>query len=478
MPTSRADINAPGTPRQPPVADGGLEDFPADPVSCMRRLHQAHGNLAALEGNGRRIVFVFGPEYNQRVLGDARTFHSQFFTLRGPRRSAQRRLTSGLLSMNGDQHKRHRRMVMGPFQKKAISAYHDAVCRLAGDMLDDWRPGQTRDMHAEMTRFMRRVTSAILFGLDEPTHAYEAGEMLDRWVEMNHRAGLGAFLTGPAFAADYEELLDLAERLEACIQSMIDARRAGENLGNDVLSILIRAHGEQGDIGDDELIGHVALLFGAAHLTTANSFTWTLFLLAQHPAVMRALDDEMRAAFPGSTPEPEHVGRMPLLERVIKESMRVLPASAYSQRVTVKPAELGSCRLPPDTPVIFSQFITHHMPELYPQPEAFRPERWETISPSAYAYLPFGAGQRMCIGGPLAMMILKTVLPMILKRYRLGVVPGASIDGKVVSTMLGPVTSVPMRIHPPDGRFESHPVTGNIHTLVDLPQPTAFARAA
>jgi cytochrome P450 len=128
--------------------------------------------------------------------------------------------------------------------------------------------------------------------------------------------------------------------------------------------------------------------------------------------------------------------------------------------------------------VIFSQFITHHKPELFPEPDRFLPDRWLEISPSPYAYLPFGAGPRMCLGAPLAMMILKTALPMILKRYSVSMQPGAEVSGKVISTMLGPTTTVPMLVSRPDGRFQSQPVTGNIHSMVDLVEAPAAGRKA
>lgn len=451
-----------------PVTVGRLRDFPDDPVGCMQRLYARHGGLAALQEDSTRIYFVFAPRWNQRVLSDGKTFHSRFFTVRGPRKSAQRRVTSGLLSMNGDEHKQHRRMVMGPFQKKTIAGYHDAIVQLTRDMLDGWQAGEVRDMHAEMTQFMLRVTSGLLFGVDVFETAYRLGEMIDRWVHLNHETGMGAFVPDPAYLESYDRLLALAETLERDIQELIDLRRAKGRRGNDVLSLLLQAYEKEGRINDQELIGHVALMFGAAHLTTAHTFTWTLFLLAQHPSIARDVDAEVRASLAGDAPTQDEIAGLPLVERVLKESMRILPASGYSQRICALPVTLGPFDLPAGAPVVFSQYVTHHIAELYPQPNRFRPDRWLSISPSPYEYLPFGAGPRMCLGGPLAMMILKTALPAILKRCRLSVVPGSEISGKIISTMLGPTTAVPMRVHPADGQFASAAVTGNIHSMVDL----------
>jgi cytochrome P450 len=156
-----------------------------------------------------------------------------------------------------------------------------------------------------------------------------------------------------------------------------------------------------------------------------------------------------------------------LLECVIKESMRVLPSVVYNTRNSTEPFELGPYHLPSGTTVGFSNYITHHMPELYPQPEKFLPQRWLSTTPSPYEYLPFGAGPRICIGATFAMMMLKISLAMIVQRYRLTVAPGSRIDRKVTVT-LSPKYGVPMRIGPPDRQFAKSEVRGNIHEMVDL----------
>ncbi|MCA9055561.1 MAG: cytochrome P450, partial [Planctomycetaceae bacterium] len=292
------------------------------------------------------------------------------------------------------------------------------------------------------------------------------------WVQWNQRIGPAALSSNPALSAQYDGLLASAEELEAAIQELVQRRRAGK-LGNDVLSLLIRAHDAEGGVTDEQLIGHIAVLFGAAHLTSAHTLTWTLFLLSQHPEVMQELHDELQSVLGGETPRPDQLDQLPVLDRVLRESMRVLPASAYSQRMAAQPVDLGPFKLSPGSMVVFSQFITHHLPSLYEQPERFLPDRWKTIAPSAYEYLPFGAGPRMCIGAALGMMQLKISLPNILNRFKLSVAPHSEVNGRVQSTMLFPTGRIPVQIQYQDGRFLSHAVSGNIHTLVDLPPATS-----
>jgi cytochrome P450 len=462
-----------------PVTSGAIADFARDPFECMHRLWQRHGEIAALQEDTQRIHFVFGPEYTKQVLSDPQRYYSQFFAVRGSRNSAQRRVTSGLLSMNGDQHKQHRRMVMEPFQKRMIVGYHDSVLNVARESVENWRAGEVRDISEDMTRYMLRLTSVILFGVDCADLAIRIGEITERWVALNHRVGPAAFVPDPELISKYDELLASAEELEAAVKEMIAMRRNGR-LGFDVLSLLIRAHDDGTTIGDDQLVGHIALLFGAAHLTSAHTLTWALFLLSQHPEIMQSLHDELEQKLGGNAPTAADIDSLPILERVLKESMRILPASSYSQRITAEPVQLGPFSLAPGAVVVFSQLITHHMPEHYEQPQSFNPDRWLTASPSPYAYLPFGNGPRMCIGAALGMMQLKISLISILQRFKVSMVPGASVNARVMSTMLYPEGRVPMLVEQQDGRFVRNAVRGNIHRLVDLPtaETARIARAA
>lgn len=461
-----------------PVTEGRLEDFVSDPIACMRWLQREHGDVAVLRESEQQLAFVFSPELNHRVLSDSKQFYSRFFALRGPKNSAQRRLTCGLLSMNGEEHKQQRRQVSGPFEKRAIGLHHETITTLTAEMLDGWRPGEIRDIATEMTVLARKITSTMLFGMDQMQIALEIGEMLDPWVELNHQLGLAALLPTDHFMPRYDELLSLAQRLELRILDLVRLRREARQPGTDLLSQLIRVHDETGGITSEQLIGHIALLFGAAHMTTANTLGWTLFLLAQHPEVLRPLYRELQA---GEYDEPLAAfdsAKGSLLDRVLRESMRLLPASSYSQRSNSAPVELGPLSLAKNSVVIFSQFMTHHRADLYPNPQVFDPDRWLTITPTPYEYLPFGAGPRLCLGAPLALVTLKTILPLILKQFRLSVVADSEITGRVVSTMLNPIFGLPMEIAAPDGRFATVPVRGNIHTLVDLPAAAQIRRAA
>ena len=480
QPHALAARSAPGV----PITRVDFGEFSRDLFHGIRWLHKLHGPIAMIEDGGQRVVFLFSPEFNQQVLSDTDRFHARFFAVRGPKHSAQRRCTCGLLAMNGEQHRRNRRVVKEPFGLRAISTYGESIVRLTDEMLGGWRHGEVRDVAEEMRQYMLRVTSTLLFGLDDPEVAYRLGDMIARWVELNQEVGVGALVPSERFLQSYEQLLRFAEGLEAEILEMIRRRRESHRPEGDVLSILVRSHDEEGALSDEELVGQAAVLFGAAHMTTAHSLTWTLLLLAQHPSVMGQLWAELQATVgyahgrdipnvaDGSLPKGEQLS---LLDRVIKESMRLLPASAYSQRMNMVAVKLGPLFLPRGTGIVFTPLVTHHLPDLYPQPEKFLPDRWLTLRPSPYAYHPFGAGPRLCIGGPLATAIIRIALRQILARYRLAVVPGSDVSLHIESTMLVPTNGLPMRIHAANGMFDASPIGGNVHELVEFEEAPAFA---
>lgn len=457
------------SPLAQPVESLPLSDFTRDVLGELFRLHDRYGPIAAIEDGGQRLVFLFDPALNHQVLRDTETYQVRFFPIRGPKRSSQRRLTCGLLGMNGPQHTRNRRIVKQPFGLPAIACYRPTIEQITDQWLDGWQPDSTIDLADEMTQFMLAMTSRLLFGMDDYQQSYQLGEQIADWVGLMHDIGAGALVPDDTFGDRYEELLGFAEQLEGSVTSMIARRRAQataqtNETSPDVLSLLLRGHGEMGSLSDEELIGQTCVLFGAAHMTTAHSLTWTLLLLLQHPQVAAEVYREILAPA-GSGGDA--------LSAAIKESMRVLPASAYSQRVTSTRVQIGPLDCPRGTPVVFTPLITHRLPQVYESPRCYSPERWQSISPSPYEYLPFGGGSRMCIGGPLALEIMRVAVPRILRRFGMQVVEGSRIDARVHGTMLGPVASCPVELREADGVFRSVKVTGNITELVDMPTPSA-----
>ncbi len=444
--------------------------FVRDSIRCMvdlqRRCDLFVGqNLLPWGMRGQKSLLAFGPEYNRQILGDIATFRVTPLTAGGPRDSALRRIRHGLIGMNGEEHRQQRQLVSPWFVKKAVDGYRDATVRLVNQQLEGWRPGQLIDLWREMHLLSLRISTHVLFGRESPERAESLGTMSHELFERNFSPWALLFpfkLPGTPFRS----LLRHAELIERTLLEAIARRRQTPTDQPDVLDRLIQAHA-QGQISDAALLGQATVLFFASYETQANSLTWALFLLAQHPTVMADLVDELAGALRGEPPTIEQVEQLPLLDAVLKESMRILTTVPYTIRAVTQPAELGGVPLRFEDRVVCSYYVTHHLPEIYENPQRFDPQRWFTIKPTPYEYLPFGGGPRVCIGRAMALMMMKVTLAMVVQRWRLEMAPGARVD-RVVKVTLGPKHGMPMIVHPPNGRFEAIPVKGNIHEMVDL----------
>ncbi len=387
-------------------SQGNYVRFLRDPVEYMRALHADHGDVAALVKGSNGMIFAFGPKFNQQILSNPATFQCTSLMMPGPKHSAQRRLSDAVFSMNNEVALSRRRLLMPPFHKRSIADYRHTMVELTRGALDTWAVGKPIDMFEEMKQLTLQVSGRLLFGLEQDAPIVKVADMIDLWMKRSTSVPV-RLLRYDWPGTPYRRMLLLAERLEKEILAIADQKLRQSKDADDILSLLLRAHGENGFVTDSELVGQTNLLLLASYETTTTALTWTLFLLAQHPLIARDLCDELKSVLRGDSPTIEQFDRLSLLDAVIKESLRILPPVIYNTRTAVKPVSLGPHPLNIGTTVGFSHYITHHLPELFPDPEKFLPERWSSSSPSPYQYLPFGAGSRTCIGAAFAVMLIK-----------------------------------------------------------------------
>jgi cytochrome P450 len=449
-------------PRAAPLigARGNQIAFLARPVDYMQRLQRAYGPVAALARGSSRYVFVFTPDHIGRLLGDTDTFRNLdagSSPLRMPGGSALERLYAGLTNLNGADHDRHRALMSGPLHGRRLRGYGNEITALAERHVDGWRVGQLRDVYDDMRRLTLEIAVQTLLGLAPDREGERVRRLLHDWMALVfHIPALALPLD--LRGLPYRRLLRVSVELDQEIRAMIAHRRTAAVDGDDVLSTLLQARSNSGvPLDEDELIGETAFLVMAGHATTASALAWTLFLLAQHPHVLSDVVEELDAA---------RDGRAPLLDAAVKESMRLLPPVLWWSRVTARPCELAGHPLPAGARVAYSAYVTHRLPELYPDPERFVPGRWRDATPGPHAYLPFSAGPRRCLGSSFALMEIRLVLMTILRRFALALPDGARIDRGGLM-LCEPRPGMPMVVGPPR-RLPARPslVRGNVAALV------------
>jgi cytochrome P450 len=415
-------------------------------------------------------VLALGPTLNQQVLSPGTNFHPTPLPI-PPGADTLERFYSGILFMHGDRHKKHRRLIAPAFHPTRLEGYSKMIAASAERRLQNWKPGDTVDILKEGRDILIGFMTQMLIGKTSVhDHSVSVGERMED--VKNRSLSLLAWLPMMVPGSPRRELITRARSLYEDLEAIIAKKRASTEDDGDLLTPLIHAHDDDGTaMTAEELIGQLFLLFIGGFESAMTALTWTCYLLAQHPEVAADLHDELTGTLHGNAPTLAQLEKLPLLEAVIKESLRVLPPVFALGRVTAGPVEMGKHRLPPDTEIFLSVYHSQRQPDLYEHPARFLPKRWETINPSSFNYLPFGAGPHTCIGWGLAMIELKIILSVIVQRYRLALPNNVRIDRKIF-TVLGPKPGTRMIVHPQDRQFAASRATvhGHFAEMVDLRQ--------
>jgi cytochrome P450 len=406
-----------------------------NPITRFTQMQARYGNAFAFHVRGRHFTMFIGPDANQYLLATRAAAFTQGASVRlGPV------LGKGLLTSEDPLHATQRRLIQPAFHRGRIEAYQATMAAETARMLDGWRAGTTIDFSAAMHDLTLTIVGRTLFDIDLAQQSSDIGQSVNAMIRFLRFRPVSFFtmqIDLPGFP--YRRYLESKAKMDAMIYSLIAERRAVGTDNGDILSMLLAARDEDGTAMSDTQVRDETLTFLAAgHETTANALGWTFMLLAQHPAVRQRLVDEIATVLGDRLPEPADLARLTWLDCVIKESMRLYPPAWAGTRIAQEEVELRGYRLPAGTIVGFSQYLTHRMPEHFAEPECFRPERFDPDHGEyhpPYAYIPFGAGPRSCIGSGFALMELKTIVPIILQRFSPDLAPGQRIETEPLVTL-------------------------------------------
>ena len=411
-------ISVPAVPGLPLV--GNLLQFRANRLALQ--------DLCARTGPISRVQLAFMPVY---VVTDADLAHEMLSTRATSFRKSRALnflrplLGDGLLTAEGESHKRHRKLLSPAFAPKRLAAYGEIMVEETSNQIARWHAGQKIDLASEMMEMTLAIAGRTMFSADVRRDAPAVAE----GIELAMRAQL-ANLRSPIQLGynwplpRHRRMRRAVKMLDEVVYRMIaEGRARGTDLG-DVLSILLAARDEAGGLSDTQIRDEVMTLFLAGHETTANALTWTWFELARHPDALAKLVAEVDA-LGDRTITVDDLEKLPWNLAVIEEAMRLHPPAYTTGRQTNEDLTLGGHRLPKDSIVAIYIRGIHRRADYYPGPDAFLPERMLADAKKArprHWYLPFGAGPRICIGSHFALLEAQLALATMVQRVRLRVV--------------------------------------------------------
>jgi cytochrome P450 len=402
----------------PPKSIWSLRRAPQDPMAFLQRI-AAEGDLVPFSLGGHRAFLLNHPDYVEDVLV---LNHSKFSKPPALQRSSAL-LGAGLLTAEGELHRRRRRLAQPAFGSDRMEGYAATIARSAARVHERWSDGQTVDMAADMQALTLSVIGHILFGADlEPQAA-----------EVRHALAVASASIDPLFSllAPARRLRPVGNDLRALLDRLIAERLASGDDGDDVLTLLQRAEGSAGQAITDQLRDDLLTLFVAGHDTIANGLTWTWQLLARHPAAEVRLREELERTLRGEPPTFKHLGELTYTGHVLAESLRLYPPSWVITRCALADHEIGHMLIPAGAIIVVSQYLLHRDPRFFSGPLTFDPCRWETGRQETrprLAYFPFGAGPRSCIGQGLATMEGILLLAALAARWRCRAVTPVDCD--------------------------------------------------
>lgn len=418
------------------------------PLTFLTRISREFGDVTRFTVTRHSAWFVNHPDLVHQIL----VADSAKFVKGRALERARIVMGEGLLTSDGDKHRRQRRLSQPAFHRQRLRTYAETMAQAARERRDAWRDGDEFDAVSEMMSLTLVIVGRALFSMDVADDAQRVRDALAVLVASFNRimmpmAPLLLKLPLPA----NRRMLEAKQTLDDIILRLARERRASGRDSGDLLSTLVFAEdadhpGEHLD--DEEVRDQLMSIFLAGHETTALTLTWFWWLLARHPDVEVRLQAELASVLGGREPGPDDLRNLPFTEKVIKETLRLYPPGWAIGRRAIAPLTLGGFPVAENTFCLTSPYVMQRDPRFYAHPDAFDPDRWtpefaETLP--KFAFFPFGGGPRTCIGEGFAWMELILVVATLAQRWRLHLLPGPE-PTPVAGITLRPGRPIRMRL--------------------------------
>jgi cytochrome P450 len=428
--------HAPPGPKGLPVLGLAL-DVRNDALGTLQRLALEYGDVVSMPVLRMNRVLVNRPDYIQQLLIlDHAKLHKSTLTklVVGPL------LGQGLLISEGDFWRRQRRLAQPAFHRSRTNEYSPVMVECALQHIRHWRAGETRNIAEEMMKITLEVAVRTLFGTSLAGDSTSIGNAMTFLMRHYLRRARTPWRVPESWPTPANRRARReVEYMDSLIYRIISDRKKDTRPRNDLLSLLMSAMNEDGSQMTERQVRDESMtLFVAGHETTALSLAWTWYLLGENPPAEARLHEELRSTLAGRPAEASDLEKLPYLNAVILESLRLYPPAYMLARMNVEPIHLGGYEIPPGSTLLASQWVMHRDARFFEQPAQFIPERWldgleHRLPPGAY--FPFGDGPRRCIGQGFAQLETALVIAAIAQKFRFRLTKGFPVVPEPLVTL-------------------------------------------
>ncbi len=395
----------------------------ADPIASQDRYSRRYGDTFTLRLGGLGSIVIIG---NPHSVGEIFSQDSKFEMGRGNKLAEPLVGQNSLMLLDGDRHRRERKLLMPPFHGERLQTYAKQICLITNQVANQWTIGQPFVARTVMQKISLEMILQIVFGLSEGERYQQLKPLLTEWLDMTDSPLRSSVLFLKFLQKDWGagspwgRMQQRQRRVHNLLQAEIEERRTRSNQGRtDVLSLLMAARDENGQaMTDAELRDELVSILFAGHETMATTLAWALYQIHQQQTVYEKLIQELDRL--GEDSSPLEMAQLPYLAAVCQETLRMYPVlPVIFPRVTKVPVKIGGHWFDAETHLLPSNYLVHYREDLYPNAHQFQPERFLERQYSAGEYFPFGGGSRRCLGYALAQLEMKLVLATILSQYQL-----------------------------------------------------------
>ncbi len=420
-----ANLNLPDGPKMPRL--WRRMKFIFQPLEHAENFAKEYGDNFTLTNNSNSAIVYFShPQALQEIFS---ADSSHFESGRGNRGLRFLLGDNSLILLDGDRHHRQRQLLTPPFHGDRMRAYGETIRQITQQVSDEWKINKPFNIRSSIQEITLRVILRVVFGLDEGQRFQELRQLLTSVLDFMGSPFMSAAFFFRFMQKDlgawspWGRVLRLMQQIDQLVYALIRQRRAESNQNRlDILSLMMSARYDDGQpMTDEELRDELMTLLVAGHETTASALTWAFYWIDYLPEVHDKLLKELAPL--GNNPDPSIIAKLPYLNAVCQETLRIYPIVMTTfARVVKSPIEIMGYQLPVGTIIAPSIYLAHHREEVYPQSKQFKPERFLERQFSPYEYLPFGGGNRRCIGMAFAQYEMKLVLATILSNFQVSLV--------------------------------------------------------